>query len=149
MKSGRKWLKTTILLFALIVLSAQLVRIEKSNPPGRSMMSGVSVKPVLQRSCFDCHSNETRWPWYSSVAPFSWLVGRDVKEGREHLNFSEWDTYGRGMLSHKLRSIGEEVRSGAMPPWYYLIVHRDCRLNETERQQVLSWVDAALEQEMK
>ena len=137
MKRIPKIAKNVLLAFAVVLLLAQFIRIDASNPPVRSDLASASVKPVLRRACYDCHSNETTWPWYSSLAPVSWLVGMDVEEGRGHLNFSEWGAYDSGTRLHKLRDIAEEVQGGEMPPWYYAVVHRDSRLSESER--TISW----------
>ena len=144
MKKFAKGLKLIILLLAVLFLLAQLIRIDKSNPPVRSDLASGTAKPVLHRACYNCHSNETIWPWYSSVAPASWLVGRDVRGARSHLNFSEWGTYDSGTRSHKLRAIAEEVQGGDMPPWYYSFVHRDSRLSASDRNQILAWVEETI-----
>ena len=149
MKRVSQGLKIIILPLVVVLLLAQLIRIDKSNPPVRSDLASGSAKPVLQRACYNCHSNETIWPWYSSVAPASWLVGRDVREARSHLNFSEWGTYDSGTRSHKLRGIAEEVQGGDMPPWYYSFVHRDSRLSASERNQILAWVAETIRPETK
>jgi hypothetical protein len=149
MKSIPKSLKIIVLALVAVLLLAQCIRIDKVNPPVRSDLAFVSVKPVLQRACYNCHSNETVWPWYSGVAPASWLVGTDVKEGRSHLNFSEWGMYDGGTRSHKLRGITEKVQGGDMPPWYYRLVHRDSRLSEAERNQILAWAAETIRREAK
>jgi hypothetical protein len=77
-------------------------------------------------ACFDCHSNQTVWPWYSNIAPVSWLVQRDVDEGRSHLNFSTW-TAGQG------REAAERVSSGDMPPFQYLLAHPEARLSDADK----------------
>jgi hypothetical protein len=87
---------------------------------------------LVQRACFDCHSNETVWPWYSNIAPVSWLVQRDTQEGREKLNFSEW---GRG--EQEADEIFEVVKEGEMPLPVYLITHPEARLNAQEKQALL------------
>jgi len=102
-----------------------------------------SVKPLLKRACYDCHSNQTVWPWYSSLAPVSWLIGSDVKEGRGHLNFSEWGSYSADTRGHKLKEIAEEVEGKGMPPWYYSMMHGDSRLSPEERSQIKNWTEKA------
>ena len=87
---------------------------------------------VVARSCRDCHSNQTVWPWYSAVAPASWLVARDVREGRAHLNFSEWNIYGAEMSRLRMKAICEEVTEGKMPPKYYTPLHRNARLTAND-----------------
>jgi hypothetical protein len=91
------------------------------------------TKALAERACFDCHSNETVWPWYSKVAPISWLVQRDVDEGRERLNFSEWGTRRRG---EERGEMAETVLEGEMPLPYFLITHPEARLTDAERQQL-------------
>jgi hypothetical protein len=140
MPSIRKGFKTAAFIFVIILLLSQAIRIDRSNPPVRSEISaGPTIQPILRRVCYNCHSDETVWPWYSGVAPVSWLVGNDVKEGRRHLNFSEWGTYDSAIQLHKLEGIAEEVQAGEMPPWYYSLVHRDARLTPSERSRILAW----------
>jgi len=123
---------------ALIV--AQVIRINKTNPPVQSeVTTDPAIKPLLKKACYDCHSNETVWPWYSNVAPVSWLIGSDVNEGREKMNFSEWGNYSADVQSKHLQKIVEEVAEGGMPPWYYAIMHRDAHLTPEERGQIKKW----------
>jgi hypothetical protein len=88
---------------------------------------------LAQRACFDCHSNETIWPWYSNIAPMSWLVQRDVDEGRARLNFSEW---GRG--EQEVDDAGETIREGEMPPSYYMLLHPQAKLSAQEKSTLIS-----------
>lgn len=90
-----------------------------------------ATRALAERACFDCHSNQTRWPWYSFVAPTSWLVQSHVDEGREALNFSEW---GRG--EGETDDLAESVLEGEMPPASYLLAHPGARLSTTERDQL-------------
>ena len=87
------------------------------------------------RACFDCHSNETVWPWYSNIAPISWLVYRDVLEGREQLNYSEWGSQ-RGEGAEPGEA-AEKISSGEMPPFYYLLTHPGTRLSDAEKQELV------------
>jgi Haem-binding domain len=100
---------------------AQAFRIDKSNP---SVVSDVNAPPwvseLMRRSCYDCHSNEVVWPWYADLAPVSWLIGYDVNEGREDLNFSVWGTYRPATRQKMLKEIAETISEGEMPPWYYI-----------------------------
>jgi hypothetical protein len=87
---------------------------------------------LAKRACFDCHSNQTRWPWYSNIAPVSWLVYHDVTEGRQHINFSDWN---RPEPQH----VGEFQRvfdENSMPPATYLPLHPEARLSDAERKQL-------------
>lgn len=89
------------------------------------------TRELAVRACFDCHSNLTHWPWYAWVAPFSWLVQHDVDEGREHLNFSAFDTRQR-----HADDAADEIRSGEMPLWQYTLIHSDARLDDAEKQEL-------------
>jgi hypothetical protein len=84
---------------------------------------------LARRACYDCHSNETVWPWYSNIAPISWLVQRDVDEGREKLNFSTW-----GQGKQEIDDAIEVLQDGEMPPWNYLPTHPEARLSEREKE---------------
>jgi hypothetical protein len=128
-------------LSTLGVLGAiQLVPVETGNPPVTAdLPAAPEVKAVLRRACYDCHSNETRWPWYSRVAPFSWLVAYDVREGRDELNFSTWNDYTTRQQVHRLKESWEQVAAGEMPPWFYLPVHRDARLSAEDREILRRW----------
>jgi len=102
------------------------------------------VRAVLRRACYDCHSHETVWPWYSKVAPVSWLVAHDVHEGRQKLNFSTWNRYTPKQQVKKSKESWEEVAAGEMPLWYYLPVHRDAALSAEDRALLRTWaLDAA------
>lgn len=102
----------------------------KINPPVQAepQWDSAQTKVLAQRACYDCHSNETVWPWYSNVAPISWLVIRDTLDGREKLNFSEWN-----LPQEEADKAAEEVREGGMPLKPYLITHADARLSEAEK----------------
>jgi hypothetical protein len=100
------------------------------------------VAPILQRSCFDCHSRRTRWPWYSRVAPSSWLVAYHVAEGREHLDFSAWEDLSAAKKTHALESIREVMDQGEMPPRSYLWIHRDAKLAPEDREALRRWLES-------
>lgn len=131
--------RLALLGLLIAFLAAQLIRPVRTNPPSDPGYSFAAVaKPspqaaaVLERSCRDCHSNQTAWPWYSSVAPISWLVARDVVNGRRKLNFSEWQLYGEDMTRIKKIEICEQVQSGKMPLPFYLPLHPEARLTRED-----------------
>ncbi len=96
-----------------------------TNPPVQSepKWDSPQTRQLAQQACFDCHSDETVWPWYSNVAPVSWLIERDVEQGRRRLNFSEWNNSQRGV-----REITREIQRGQMPQWYYVLMHPSAKL---------------------
>ena len=140
------WLK--ILVAVVLTLAvAQAMPCAQSNPPVTGELAASSaVKSILRDACYDCHSNETSWPWYSKLAPASWLVHYDVTEGRKRLNFSRWDAYtdDPGTLIQKLENIQKAIRAEDMPPWYYRLLHPKSRLSESQRDTVARWATAQL-----
>jgi hypothetical protein len=129
-----------IVAFAL----AQFARIDRTNPPVESDVPAPSeVKAALRRACYDCHSNETHWPWYSHVAPVSWLLAYDVVEGREELNFSTWQRYDAARQQKKLRETIATLNEGEMPPGVYTVMHPASRLAEADRQAIVAWASVS------
>lgn len=138
-------LRTKVVLGLVAVLVVlQLVPIDRTNPPVTGEIDApADVKAVLKRACWDCHSNETVWPWYSRVAPVSFLVKRDVADGRKHLNFSEWKTYKPERRAKKLKETAEEVGEGQMPMAIYLPMHPEAKLSEADKKLLVDWANAA------
>ena len=144
----RKMLVIIVLSLAAALILAQWIPTGRRNPPVTlDIPTAPEVKAVLKQSCYDCHSNETIWPWYSSVAPISWFVVRDVNEGREELNFSTWDQYSAKERVEKRHESWEEVEEGEMPPWFYTAVHRDAKLSPDDRVILRAWAADALRYE--
>lgn len=126
------------------LLLAQLVPVSRTNPQVQEEMPAPpEVRQLLKRSCYDCHSHETRWPWYSHVAPMSWLLAYDVAEGREHLNFSTWNAYDEKDRRENLEEALEEVEEGNMPMTPYLWLHRDAVLSDADRALLKTFVVAS------
>jgi hypothetical protein len=133
--------KIILLFFVAIFLIIQIIPVTRDNPPVTADFEGPSeVKDIFEKSCYDCHSNETVWPWYSRVAPISWLVAGDVSEGRENLNFSEWGTYSAKKQIKLAENIGEEIKEGEMPLMIYLILHSSAKLDERQKAIIYDWV---------
>jgi hypothetical protein len=139
-RSLPKYVRTGAMILVAALIAAQAIRINKTNPPAQADLSAdPAVKSLIKRACYNCHSNETVWPWYSNVAPVSWLIGSDVNEGRRKVNFSEWGNCSTDIQNSRLREIAEELEEGGMPPWYYSIMHRVSRLSPEERRQITNW----------
>jgi hypothetical protein len=142
----RKVLKAVAALTLLTFAGVQLVRPERVNPSapaGQSLEEHARVPPevaaVLRRSCMDCHSNLTDWPWYSNVAPASWFVVDHVNHGRRRLNFSRWGEYDRRRTDNLLNEICGTARSGFMPLDSYTLVHRGARLAPGDVAALCDW----------
>ncbi len=130
----RKWIALSGLAVIAVLVAIQFVAVTTANPPVESdIPTSPEVKAFLRRACYDCHSHETAWPWYSHIAPISWIIVSDVQEGRAEVNFSMWNRYGIQQQVIKLKESWQEVAEDEMPPWFYLAMHRDVRLSAADR----------------
>ncbi len=137
-------MKRIVIALVVIVVGMQLIPVKRSNPAVISDFSGpAEVKAILKRSCYDCHSNETRWPWYSHIAPVSWLVAHDVKEGREHMNFSDWEPL-KDIVWIRTQ-IHTMVANGQMPPKYYLPMHSKAKVSTGDLAVLKDWAGISAE----
>ena len=111
------------------------------NPPVRQepRWDSPATRALAERVCFDCHSNATKWPWYTWVAPMAWLVHHDVEDGRKHMNFSEWDR-----KQKDAHEAPEMVEEGEMPPWFYLPLHSEAKLSAEEKAQLIKGLKATV-----
>lgn len=135
-----KWVRWSLVGLVAIVLLIQLVPAERTNPPVRTRVDAPQeVTAVLERACYDCHSHETRWPWYSRVAPVSWWVASHVEEGREDLDFSDWPAFDFEAQRLALKDVCEQIRKGEMPLWSYTLAHAEARLTAADRSLLLDW----------
>ena len=134
-------------LLVLAFIGIQFVPVERSNPPeGAPLIAEDEVMAVLQQSCYDCHSHQTVWPWYSKVAPVSWLVAEDVEEGRKHLNFSEFAGMTPGRQAHAREEIWHEVEEGGMPLPNYLKLHPQAALSDEDMAILKAWCNLEVEE---
>ena len=146
MKKILKWIFCALLVgFTLL----QFTNPVRTNPLVVQDLLTTNAPPhitaMLHAACYDCHSNETKWPWYSRIAPMSWLVARDVVEGREQLNLSEWPAGNPARATKRLGSMSEIIGYGDMPPKKYTAIHADARLTDADRKELTGWLDAEAE----
>lgn len=135
-----KFLRWVVLGVVIVFAVIQFVPVHRSNPPVTVEVPATpEAREVLRRACYDCHSNQTVWPWYSNVAPVSWLIARDVEKGRDELNLSTWDRYTIKEQRKKLKESWEEVAEGEMPLWFYLPTHRDAVLSAEDKAILREW----------
>ena len=136
----KKILKIVPVVLAACLIIIQFVPVDRTNPP---VTAEIQVPPeidqILRTSCYDCHSNQTEWPFYSFVAPVSWWVADHVKEGRAELNFSEWGSYSAERQLKKLEEMGEELEEGKMPLPSYLPMHAEARLSSEQVEILVNW----------
>jgi Haem-binding domain len=144
----KKILKIVVVVLFIGFVGIQFVRPEKTNPPinqSETMQAAMqvpeNVQSILKRSCNDCHSHETVYPFYSNVAPVSWQVIDHINEGRRKLNFSIWNTYDDKKKKRKLEGICEEMQIGEMPMWQYTLIHRDAQISADDTKIICDWTN--------
>ncbi len=134
-----------IVIFILAqFLSPKLPETSFSNPDDLIINNpemNANVQDILRNSCYDCHSNETGYPWYSYISPISFLISRDTKLGREELNFSEWETLSKIERAGVIDDITDEVSEGEMPMSIYTLIHRDAGLNDQDKEILINWFE--------
>ncbi len=145
----KKAVKIIVLVLAAGFLVIQLFQIDKSNPPineGETMEAAVSVPPeissILSRSCNDCHSNNTVYPWYSYIQPVGWFLKNHIDEGRDELNFSRFAAYEPKRRNKKFKEVCEQVGSGEMPMTAYVIGHPNAALTEADKKALCDWANS-------
>lgn len=133
-------IKTLLAVLFFAIIGVQFVEVERKNPPVvADLIAPPEVKAILKTACYDCHSNETKWPWYSSVAPISWMISDHVKEGREHLNFSNWENLYSGKKAEFKKEIWEEINGGKMPLTTYTYLHPSSNLDQMQKLTIKQW----------
>jgi hypothetical protein len=137
-----------ILYGALFIIAIQFLQPDRSNPPvdeRRTVQAHLEVPPdveaILRRACYSCHSDETRWPWYSRIAPFAWVVADDIHRGRFEMNLSNWARHDRDEAAQRLHESCQLAREGHMPPGRYQWLNPASRLSQEEVERLCSWAD--------
>jgi Haem-binding domain len=145
--SRTKWILLILLTIAIVI---QFIRPDMTPPPvdethtiQASMTLPPNIDKMVRQSCYDCHSNETRWPWYSQISPVSWWLKSHVNDGRKELNFSEFATYSKVKKAKRLGAVGEEVKGGDMPLPSYLPMHPAAHLTDADRGAFVAWAYGA------
>jgi len=148
MPATRRYKLIGVAVVVVLAVAAQVFQPRPSNPPidpARTLQARLAVPPdvsaILDRSCRDCHTHATTWPWYAKVSPASWLVVSDVNEGREHLNLSEWAQYDVRRADHELDEMCEHVREGEMPLGSYILLHPDAKLSADDVSVICGWTE--------
>ena len=144
-------MKKAGIIIAVLVLVIGAIQFFPSGIPanspdtGKSILAGnpesEAVMEQLKTSCFDCHSNQVSFPWYSKLAPVSWMLASHINEGRSYLNFSEWEEYSKREKIGKLEDIKKELSSGGMPLKSYLLMHREAKPDSAAVSAIIKWAD--------
>ncbi len=135
-------MKLALKILIAICILMQLIMVDKPNYPIDSKVAlhpPKDVEVILKKACYDCHSNHTNYPWYSSVAPLSWTIRDHIKQGRLALNFSKWKSIPKDKLPHKLDRAIDTVRIGMMPIPSYTWIHKDARLTKEEKKKLIEY----------
>ncbi len=133
-------MKKALIILIVILIAIQFIPVDKTNPTVTAELDApTEIISIFKRSCYDCHSNETAWPWYSNIAPVSWLVAGDVKDARAHLNFSEWGNLSRKDRVKMKEEIWEEIEKEKMPLWKYNIMHPEASLTQKNKDLIRGW----------
>jgi hypothetical protein len=133
----------SLIAAVLTLVLIQLVPVQRTNPPVETEITAPeNVKAILRKACYNCHSNLTTWPWYSSIAPVSWLLVSDVTEARKEMNFTTWNRYTPKKQAAKRDKVWEEVKDNDMPPLPYRLMHPEARLSVGEKELLRTWSTA-------
>lgn len=145
MKKGIKYLLWVILV---ILVAIQFVPVNREVPPGDKnndflvvTQAPEDVQMRMRNACYDCHSNETRWPWYSHIAPVSFVIAKHVADGKDHLNFSDWAIYDQKDYPDILKHMKKELEKGEMPLAGYALIHTDAKMTDERKELILNWID--------
>jgi Haem-binding domain len=144
----RFWIRRATVAIAAAFLLSQLIPVNRGNPkvdPSQTLYATEKVPPAVKatfdRSCQNCHSNQTAWPWYSYIAPASWVIAHDVHQARKTMNLSEWGSYTTKKREEKLEDICDQVTNGDMPDPKYALFHRSSKIGPDERAAVCQWTE--------
>ena len=143
-----KIVKKVALALLVIFVALQFYRPEKNQAQGNHTALFITqtnpspeVKLILQESCYDCHSNNTEYPWYNNVAPVSYWLSNHIKDGKKHLNFSDWGNYDNKKKDHKLEEVVDMIEAGEMPLNEYTWTHETAKLTEEQQNAVIAWAN--------
>ncbi len=138
--------KKIIIVLLFIIIVFQFIRIDKTTKPVDPTLDIIALtKPdaeitsILKVSCYDCHSNQPTYPWYTNIAPFSWWIKHHINEGTHHLNFSDWGNYTQKRKDHKLDECIEMVEEDEMPMSSYTLMHKDAKLSPAQKALLINW----------
>lgn len=139
--------KRILIIIVILLVIAQFIQPPHNNGPAdtptditHAVTVPTDVMALLKKSCYDCHSNHTTYPWYSKITPVNWWLNNHINEGKRELNFSEFATYNERRKLKKLEEIGEQVEKKEMPLSSYTLIHTDAKLSDAQRQLIINWV---------
>ncbi len=141
--------KHWLILILVILVVIQFIRIDKTMPEAKAESDFIlivnpptEIANLIKTSCYDCHSYQIKFPWYSEIAPVSWYLKHHVNEGLERVNFSDWTSYSKEKASRKLEACAEVIEEGEMPLSSYTLMHSEARLNVEQQKQLIEWLES-------
>ncbi len=142
-------MKKIFLIIVAIVVVIQFIRIDKTNPEAKPENDFVTISnppteigTIIKNACYDCHSHQTKYPWYADLAPVSWLLKNHIDDGRRHLNFSTWNEYDIEKKVRKFDECIEMIKAGEMPMQGYVMMHNEAELTEDQKNYLANWFSA-------
>jgi hypothetical protein len=142
-------MKKAVFITMLVIIAIQFIRIDKTNPPVEEKQDYVAmthapakIRSILKKACYDCHSNEVVYPWYSNVAPVSWYIKEHVNQGREYLNFSEFGKYNPYQKEHIVARLPGVLERRTMPLQSYIWLHKEAELSPEENKILSEWFNS-------
>ncbi len=140
-----KIMKKILLFIVAVLVIIQFFRPDKNTSNEVSINKITDVPPhieqILKTSCYDCHSNNTVYPWYSNIAPVSWIIANHVNDGKKHVNFDEWKTYNDNQRKHNIHDLEEVIMENSMPMSSYTILHKNAVLSDKDKKDLLEWIN--------
>lgn len=140
-------MKKVLIVVVVLLIGIQFITIDKTNPVADMKKDFLAttnppadIGATLKSACYDCHSKHTKYPWYTDVAPISWIIKQHIDDGRKHLNFSNWTDYSDKKKDHKLEECLEMIRSGEMPLQGYVMLHEEAEFNQEQKMAIISWI---------
>ncbi len=145
-----KWIKKILVVLLIVFIAIQFIRPERNKTNGKMdtdiskiVQMPDSVAFSLKNACYDCHSNNTAYPWYMNIQPLGWMMAKHIKEGKAELNFSEFGSYSSRQQTSKLTGIGNSIKDNSMPLESYTWMHKNARLSQDEKNMILNWTQQA------
>lgn len=137
-------MKKNLFYLVLVLVLIQVIRPDKNSSEKASVSSAIiapeKIQTILKRSCNVCHSNNTKYEWYHNIAPFSWVVASHIKDGKEHVNFDEWDTYNNEQKTHIIDDLRNSIKARKMPLVGYVMIHPEAFISENDKKELLDWI---------
>jgi hypothetical protein len=139
-----------VLVIAFIVIqffrpTKNISTAEQTNSFFTAYQTPADVKSILDKACLDCHSNNTSYPWYANLQPVAWFLDRHVRDGKKELNFDEYTNRNLRFQYHKMEEVVEQVEDGKMPLNSYIMIHRDAKLTDAEKQKLIDWANSVMD----